>query len=192
MAYVPKNGLPFIEEEEATGEVAEIYEEMKREMQMPFVPNMMKVLAGSPEALTFSWKMVFASVQHRTLPDALISMISYTISTKSNCLYCSSGNELTCRMLGVDQDTLDKLVKDLENLNPERVQAIIDFALKVAEHPQELVRADYDKVRDQGVMDNEIVEIIVTAAAAVYADIVADALQIEVDGMTQMALEQMR
>jgi uncharacterized peroxidase-related enzyme len=192
MAYLPTNGLPFIEEEEATGEVAELYEEMKREMQIPFVPNYFKALAGSPEALNSSWKMVYASSQHRTLPEALIAMISYTISTHSNCLYCSSGNELTCRSLGVDQDTLDKLVKDLENLNPARVQAIIDFSLKVAEHPQELVRADYDKVRDQGVLDNEIVEIIVTAAAAVYADIVADALQIEVDDITQMALEQMR
>ena len=192
MAYIATNGLPSIEEEEATGEVAEVYETLKREMQMPFIPNMMKALAGSPEALNFWWIMWAASVEHSTLPEALTAMIAYTISTNSNCIYCASGSELSCRSLGVDQETLDKLVKDLDNLNPERIQAIIDFALKVAKHPQELVKADYDKVRDQGVTDGEIVEIIVVAGRAVYADIVADALQVEVDGPIQMALEQMR
>src|SRR5210317_1224172 len=98
-------------------------------------------------------------------------MIKYTISTKSNCTYCSVSHELNCRTLGVDQDTLDKLIKDLSNLNPERIQAIIDFAWKVAKHPQELVREDFDKVRAQGVTDGEIVEIIITAAVSVLSDI---------------------
>jgi alkylhydroperoxidase family enzyme len=99
---------------------------------------------------------------------------------------------LTCRTLGIEEDTLHKLIKDLENLNPERVQAIIDFAIKVAHHPQELVREDYERVRDQGVTDAEIVEIIITAAAGVLSDIVADALQVDVDNMVSIALDQMR
>jgi hypothetical protein len=54
------------------------------------------------------------------------------------------------------------------------------------------VREDYDRVRDQGVTDGEIVEIIKTAAFAVLTDIVADALQVDVDNMISMALNQMR
>ena len=48
MTYLATNDLPVIEEEEATGEVAAIYGEIKRELQMPFVPNIMKGLSGSP------------------------------------------------------------------------------------------------------------------------------------------------
>ena len=192
MAYLPTNGLPLIEEEEATGEVAEIYNEIKSALQLPFIPNIVKPIAASPEMLTFFWKLWFASIEYRTLPDALVSMIDYTISTKSNCTYCSASSELTCRTLGIDEDTLHKLIQDLENLNPERVQAIIDFALKVAKHPQELVRADYDRVRDHGVTDAEIIEIIMIAAMGVFSDIVADALQVDVDSMITMALDEMR
>lgn len=192
MPYLPTNGLPIIEEDEATGEVAEIYAEMKSNLQLPFIPNIVKTIATSPEMLAFFWKLWFASIEYRTLPDALVSMMDYTISTRSNCTYCSASSELTCRTLGVDEDTLHKLIMDLENLNPERVQAIIDFALKVAKHPQELGREDYDRVREQGVTDGEIVEIIMTAAMGVFTDIIADALQVDVDNMIAMALDEMR
>lgn len=192
MEYLPTNGLPIIEEHEANDEVAVIYSSIKRDLQLPFLPNIVKAMAVSPESLTYFWKMWVASIEYRTLPESLTSMISFTIATKSECTYCSASNELTCRTLGVDEDTLDKLVRDLSSVNPERIQAIIDFALKVAKHPQELVREDYDRVRDQGVTDAEIVEIIITAAISVFSDIVADALQVDVDTTISAALEEMR
>ena len=192
MNVLSTNGLPIIEEDHAHGEVAEIYSDLKRDLQLPFVPNLVKAMASSPEMLSFFGKLWVASIEHRTLPESLASMIGYTIATKSNCTYCSASNELTCRTLGVDETTLDLLIRDLGNLNPERVQAIIDFALKVAKHPQELVREDYDLLRTQGVTDGEIVEIIITAAMSVMSDIVADALQVDVDQTIASALEQMR
>ena len=192
MTFLATNGLRMIEEDEATDEVAEIYNEMKRELQMPFVLNMMKALAASPDMLALQWNMTRAYYKHTTLPQSLIAMIGYTIATKNNCTYCSVHNELTCRTLGIDEDTLDKLVKDLGNVNPQRIRAMIEFALKVAKHPQDLIRADYDKLRDQGITEEEIVEIIVVAAVSAYNDIVADALQIEVDTMVTESLEQLK
>jgi len=192
MAYLPTNGLPFIEEEEATGDIVEIYTDMKRDLQLPFVPNLVKAMAASPETLAFFVNLWVSSEEYRTLPASLVSMINYTIATKSNCTYCSASNELNCRTLGVDQDTLDKLIKDLGNLRPERIQAIIDFSLKIAKHPQDLTRQDFDKVRKQGVTDGEIVEIIITAALSVFSDIVADALQVDVDNMIATALDELR
>jgi len=188
MPYLATNGLPLIEEEEATGEIAQIYDEVKREMQMPVVPNLLKGLVGSPAALNIQWGFMRASYEHTTLPQSLIAMICFTIAEKSNCEYCSAGNELTCCTLGVDEKTLAALIKDLSSLNPRRLQVIIEFALKVAKDPQGLQAEDYERVREQGVTDEEIVEIIVIAAVAVYSDIVADALKIEVDSMVTEAL----
>jgi uncharacterized peroxidase-related enzyme len=181
----------MIEEDEASGQVAAVYDEIKRDMQLPFIPNIMKALAGSPGMLTFGWISWRALAENVTLPESLVAMIGYTIATKSDCTYCSVANELTCRTLGIDENTLDKLVKDLGNVNPKRLQAIIDFALKVTKDPQGLVAADYDNLRDQGVSDDEIVEIIVIAANSVFVDILADALQIEVEPMTNEALAQL-
>ena len=180
--------LPLIEEEEATNEVARIYAEIKRDMQIPIVPNMMKALAISPAALAIHWGFTRIFYEHTTLPQSLTAMILFIIAETGNCEYCSAGNELTCRTLGIDEETLSALVEDLGNVSPQRIRAIIEFALKVSHDPQSLVAEDYERVREQGVTDEELVEIILIAGMANYADTLADALKIEVDSMVSEAL----
>jgi alkylhydroperoxidase family enzyme len=123
-----------------------------------------------------------------TLPQSLVSMIAYTIAQKNHCEYCSANNELTCRTLGIDEKTLAALVEDLGSVSPARIAAIIDFAVKVAKNPQGLVAEDYDRVRDQGVTEAEIIEIIFIAAFGYMNDIVAESLKVDVDTMTAEAL----
>jgi uncharacterized peroxidase-related enzyme len=191
MGTLPTNGLPIIEENEASGDVAAIYERIKRELQTPFIPNIMKGLATAPNILTHYLESIGTLYGQLSLPQSLMAMISYTISTKNNCTYCSVAHEVTCRTLGVDAATLAKLVEDLDNVRPERIQAIIEFAWKVAHDPQGLVRADYDRVRQQGMTEEEIVEIIYVTAISVFVDTLADALQIEVDDVAAQALAAM-
>jgi uncharacterized peroxidase-related enzyme len=189
MKYIAKNALPMVEEKDATGQVAQIYAELKRELQLPIVPNMMKALAVSPAALAMHWDFNRSMLQHATLPESLTSMILYAIAETGNCEYCSAAHELTCRTLGIDEETLSALVEDLGNVSPQRIQAIIAFALKASHHPQSLVPEDYERVREQGVTDEELVEIIMVAAIGNYVDTLADALKIEVESMVTQALQ---
>ena len=110
MRYLAVNDLPMIEEEDATEEVAQIYADLKRELQLPMVPHMMQSLAVSPAALAIHWDFTRSFFQHGTLPQSLTAMILYTIAETGNCEYCSAGNELTCRTLGIDEETLSALV----------------------------------------------------------------------------------
>jgi uncharacterized peroxidase-related enzyme len=183
-----KNSLPRVEETEATGVVGRIYAEIKREWQTPFVPNAFKALAVSPAALTISWEMFSSFYRNTTFPQSLFSMILYTIAKSGNCTYCSANHELTCRTLGIDEETLDALVKDLGNVSPERIRVIIEFALKAAHDPKSLVGEDYQRVRDVGVTDAEMVELILIAGFGVFGDTMADALKIEVEPETTRAL----
>ena len=102
MQYSSVSNLPMIEEQDAEGQVALIYADAKRELQMPFIPNAMKVLAGSPAALAIYWNMLRGFYQHSTLPQSLVSMILYTVAERGHCQYCSASHELTCRTLGID------------------------------------------------------------------------------------------
>jgi uncharacterized peroxidase-related enzyme len=188
MHYSAVGGLNMVEEEAASEEVARIYAEVKREMQLPVVPNIMKGLAVSPAALAIHWGMTCTFYQHTTLPEALTSMILFTIAEVSNCRYCSAGHELTCRMLGIDEETLKALIEDLDNVSPQRTRAIIEFAIKASHDPQGLVAQDYQRVREHGVTDEELTEIILVVAIAQYADTLADALKIEVEPMVAEAL----
>jgi alkylhydroperoxidase family enzyme len=68
------------------------------------------------------------------------------------------------------------------------VQEIIKFAVRCALSPQGLTEADYDKVREQGVSDEELVEIIGWAAIAMYNDTISDSLKLG-DPTTQQFIE---
>jgi uncharacterized peroxidase-related enzyme len=178
----------MIEEDEATGEVAQIYAEIRRDMGLPYIPNAAKTLAVSPAALRIFCDITHSFQNRATLPQSLISMMLYTIARTGNCTYCSATNELSCRTLGIDEAALDTLIEDLPNFSPQRVRVIIEFALKVAHDRKNLVAEDYDRVRAQGISDAELVEIILIAALGIYYDTVADTLKVDVDHEVTEAL----
>jgi uncharacterized peroxidase-related enzyme len=188
MRYQPVSALPIIDEAEATGEVAQIFATIRREMGLPYIPNAAKTLAVSPAALGIFCDITRSYDQRATLPQSLVSMILYSIAKSNDCKYCSATNELACRTLGVDEAALETLVEDLPSFTPQRVRIIIEFALKIAHDRQNLVEEDYNKLRAQGISNAELVEIILIAAQGVFNDIVADALMIEVDNEVIAAL----
>lgn len=188
MGTIAANGLQPVEENEATGEVAAIYEEIKREMMLTEVPNLFKALAISPAALAIEWATFRALYTYGTLPQSLSAMILYAVAEQNECQYCSASHELTCRTLGIDEETLNKLIHDLPHLSPERIRGTIQFALKVARSPKLLEREDYDAMRSQGVSDEELVEIIQLASLGSSGDVLADALKIDVDPAVTEAL----
>lgn len=106
MKCTGESDLPLISEENAPGQVAQIYAEVKRDLHFPVVPNVMKALAVSPAVLATHWNFRQSLHQHTTLPESLTSMILYAIAEAANCTYCSAAHELTCRTLGIDEETL--------------------------------------------------------------------------------------
>jgi alkylhydroperoxidase family enzyme len=55
--------------------------------------------------------------------------------------------------------------------------------------PQNLVGDDYENVREQGVSEEEIVEIISLAALGNFLDTIADSLKLDVDEAISAALQ---
>ena len=180
--------IPMIEEHEATGEVAEIFDEVKRQFQLPFVPNSAKTFAVSSNALHINWEMVKALYSHLTLPFSLVAMINYIVSEHHNCEYCSANNELLCRNLGIDEATLAQVAQDLGNVNPQRVRVIIEFAVKMSLDPIGISHEDYEKMWDMGVTDDEILEIVLVTANIVSAILIADTLKVPVESAVYAGL----
>lgn len=181
MSEMLKFGLKMVEEHEATGDVSHLYDTIKREFQLPHVPNIFKAIAMSPGSLKFYVDAMRSMYAYLTLPESLIAMICFTVAKNSDCVYCTATNEVMCRKLGVDEATLSALSDDLEDIQPERLRAIIKFAVKASQNAQDLSPEDYDKLRAFGISNDEILQIRFVAALAVFSDIVADALKIEVD-----------
>jgi uncharacterized peroxidase-related enzyme len=180
--------IPGITEAEASEEVAAIFGQVKEAMQIPFVPNILQMLANCPQALKATVGAIAELQLNSTLPRPVVSMVLYSVAAASECRYCGSMHKLSCRTLGIDDATLAALSGNLGTLTPERVQAIVAFAVKAAKSPKDLSGGDFEKLREMGISDAEIVEIVALAALGGYLDAIADALKIDVDEMIAQGL----
>jgi hypothetical protein len=189
MKYLPISKLPVMEEETATGAIAEIFDEIRTVEGVPSVGIANLAAAGSLATLLSGTRLLHDFIQRATLPPPLLFMIHYTISATKNCKCCSAAFKTACRSVGVDEEMLEALVSNLDVVNPKRTQEIIKFAVKCALNPLGLVEADYDRVREQGISDEELMEIIGWAALAMYNDTLADAMKFD-DPQRQQVIEQ--
>jgi len=58
------------------------------------------------------------------------------------------------------------LVSNLDAIRPERTRDIVLFSVRVAVNPNGLGDADYKKLKQHGIDDSEIIEIVAMAAFA--------------------------
>ena len=189
MTNLSISDLPIIDDEEANSRIKESFEEIQRLMGIPFVPNLFRVTANSENVLLGTWELMKNVYLNANLPKAITAMILYHIAESNNCAYCGSIHKVTCQTLGINEETLAALANDLTALNPLRVQAIVKFANKAAYDAHGLTEADFENLRDHGVTDEEITEIIGVAAIGNYFDTIADAMKIPVDAPIQQALQ---
>lgn len=189
MPTIPISGLPLVTQPENDGQVNAVYEDIQKVLQVPFVPDLFKSLAASPLVVAGTWEAHKRVYLQTSLPMSLKAMILYSISSSRNCEYCAVVHHVTCRTLGVDEETLRVLTHNLDGLTPHRVQSIVKFALACASDPQALTEEDYDALRANGIDDEEIMEIIGLAAYGVYLDVVADGAKVRVDEVFSSALD---
>jgi alkylhydroperoxidase family enzyme len=84
------------------------------------------------------------------------------------------------------------LETNIDAIEPQRTREVIRFAVHCATDPGSLAAADYDSLRSQGITDAELVEIVAMAAFSVYATIVADALQVDIDTGFHVILQEVK
>lgn len=80
--------IKMISEEEATGKVKEIYEEIKAKLGIDFVPNLYKVMASKPGYLEANWSKVKAVMIETGKLDRLTKeIIAVAVSAVHGCEY---------------------------------------------------------------------------------------------------------
>ncbi|UCB42222.1 MAG: carboxymuconolactone decarboxylase family protein [Dehalococcoidales bacterium] len=80
--------IKLIPEEEATGRVKEIFEEIKEKLGIDFVPNLYRAMAPIPEYLETQWNKTKAIMQRPGKLDKLTrEIIAVAVSTVNGCRY---------------------------------------------------------------------------------------------------------
>ncbi len=128
-----------------------------------FVPNVFLALARRPA----EWRAFFAyhdalmqpeedALAHRTLSKGDREMIVTTTSAANRCLYCVVAHGAILRIhekkpLVADQVAVNYRKADIT----PRQRAMLDFAMKVCQHSDEIAEADFAALQAHGFTDED-------------------------------------
>ena len=80
--------IRLIPEDEATGKVKAIYEEIKSELGIDFVPNLYRAMASKPDYLEANWRRVKAIMASEGKLDRLTKeIVAVAVSAVNACSY---------------------------------------------------------------------------------------------------------
>jgi len=80
--------VKMISEEEATGKIKEIYDQIKEDLGIDFVPNMYRVMAAKPDFLETNWNKINAVMNGPGKLDKLTKeIIAIAVSAVNSCQY---------------------------------------------------------------------------------------------------------
>jgi alkylhydroperoxidase/carboxymuconolactone decarboxylase family protein YurZ len=81
--------IKMIPEEEASGKVKDIYEEIKNSLSIDFVPNMYKIMAHKPDYLVTTWNKTKVIMHDKSgkLDNLTKEIIAVAVSATMGCDY---------------------------------------------------------------------------------------------------------
>jgi AhpD family alkylhydroperoxidase len=130
--------IPILKAAEASKEAQIVYEEFHRRMSFPEAPNFILTQGHSPSVARGTWELVRNVLVLGEIPRWTKEMIFVAISSDRSCRYCAAAHIACCRMLGVNPETLEQLVKNVNGLADLKLRQMILFALKCSRNPQGL------------------------------------------------------
>lgn len=181
----------LLQPDEADDDVRAVYDDIietrSGEMEDGMSLNGMWLAYGNtPELLEIVWNHMRESYRGGELPFELKSKVSLVAATVLECDACRIFHTERLASEGVDPGEIDRLgqAEIEESVFSEREYEILRFTEKVAGDFADVTDADVDRLREAGVTDAEIVELVDCIALHVHTAVFQDALGLVHDGMT--------
>jgi AhpD family alkylhydroperoxidase len=105
-----------VAEEDAKGKVADIFADIKKTKNIPFVPNMWRVLATNPDHLDLVWSQLKALMhpeaagREARLDATTREIIALAVSATNGCSYCVNSHTAALRKLGLSTEALGEVM----------------------------------------------------------------------------------
>jgi AhpD family alkylhydroperoxidase len=105
-----------VEEDQATGRIAEIFTDIKQTKNIDFVPALWRTIATNPIQLELVWTSLKtlmhpeAAGRSVRLSPQTREIIALAVSATNGCPYCVNSHTAALRKLGMDQETLGEVM----------------------------------------------------------------------------------
>ena len=114
-----------ISENEATGKVKEVFDEIKSARKITEVPNFWKYLANDPNELERTWTSLKEIMKKGALDPVTKELIYVAVSITNGCEYCIKSHSAAAKKKGASDEMLKEMfaVVGLANKNNKLVDS---------------------------------------------------------------------
>ena len=114
-----------ISENEATGKVKEVFDEIKSARKITEVPNFWRMLANDPDELERSWNSLKQVMKKGALDHVTKELIYVAVSITNGCEYCIRSHSFAAKKKGATDEMLKEMfaVVGLANKNNKLVDS---------------------------------------------------------------------
>lgn len=173
MAYIKT-----IPEDQAENLNQELYRTARE--SLGYVPNYVKTFSLRPEVYEAWTKLLSAFRSHMRLRR--YELVTFATALELGCTYCSLAHAAVLRKNFFSAEQIIEIVKDYRSADlTEEEVALIAFAQKVTRHASDVSEADMASLRQFGLKDEEILDVVLTVTARNFFSKVLDSLNARPD-----------
>jgi uncharacterized peroxidase-related enzyme len=156
--------LPSTPEENSSPETKEIYDFLSK--NWGFVPNYFRALGHKPQLLQDQVNLfTHVMFQDGELPKIVKEQVALVVSGLNLSSYCLAAHLEILGRLGIDKKQSRKLALDYATADVEpKVMELFRFVAKLSQHPGDMEKPDFDRLREAGWSDAAILETVLVAS----------------------------
>jgi len=148
------------------------------ESKLGIVPNFLRALAHSPDALT-AFLGLYGISENGSLPALTRERIALVVAQQNSCDYCLSVHSAIAKKAGLSDTEIQ--ANRSGSSEDEEAAAAVTFANALNTHLGDITQAEFDAVRAAGYTDSDIVEIITHVGMNILTNLIGKATRIDID-----------
>lgn len=168
--------VAVVDPQTAAGETKQLLDAVQSGLGM--VPNFIRVLANSPDALK-AFLGIHGIAGAGLLDPMTRERIALAVAEQNTCQYCVSAHTAIGRKVGLDNQEMH--ANRMGRSSDAKAEAALTFAGALVDHMGAVSKAEFEAVRSAGHSDGEIVEIITHVAMNIFTNLLGKATQVEID-----------
>lgn len=173
---MPTAWIETIDEDDATGELRAIYDEIIETRGK--VANILKVHSLNPPALRAHLRLYEQLLFGRSnLRRAEREALATVVSAANDCAYCVRHHAEALRAYWRDPARVEALIDNYRAVEmPDRLRTMLDYGIKLTRDPAAVTEADVQALRDAGFSDRDVLDINLVTSYFNFVNRIADGL----------------
>jgi uncharacterized peroxidase-related enzyme len=159
--------VPLIDEADATGRVAALYERAKKVTSLDFVPDMFRLVSSRPELLETMLAGYDGVFNHGKLPRQTRELISSWTSKVNQCPYCVGTHNFFLQVFGGSEE-LARAIEAADSPDDlpvdERTRVLLRLLTKLSRSAYRITDDDWQTALDAGWTADDLLEAFFCAA----------------------------